>query len=60
MSQKTALLFAGQGAQYPGMGKDLAQVSPSTRLLLEQSRALLGFDLPALCFNGPGEEFTKT
>jgi [acyl-carrier-protein] S-malonyltransferase len=60
MSQKTALLFAGQGAQYPGMGKDLAQVSPSTRLLLEQSRALLGFDLPALCFNGPEEELTKT
>ncbi|MGD1084393.1 MAG: ACP S-malonyltransferase [Verrucomicrobiota bacterium] len=60
MSQKTALLFAGQGAQYPGMGKDLAARFPSTRSWLDQSRAILGFDLPAVCFNGPEEELTKT
>jgi [acyl-carrier-protein] S-malonyltransferase len=60
MSQKTALLFAGQGAQYPGMSRELAERFPSTRTWLDQSRAILGFDLPAVCFNGPEEELTKT
>jgi len=60
MSQKTALLFAGQGAQRTGMGRDLAERFPSARAWLDQSRAILGFDLPAVCFNGPEEELTKT
>ena len=42
------------------MGRDLAEGFPSTRPWLEQGRALLGFDLPALCCHGPEEEFTKT
>lgn len=60
MSHKTALLFAGQGAQYVGMGKELAEAFPSIRSLLDQSRAILSYDLPALCFNGPEAELTKT
>jgi [acyl-carrier-protein] S-malonyltransferase len=60
MTHKTALMFAGQGAQCAGMGRDLAGGFPSVQPWLEQSRALLGFDLPALCFNGPEEELTKT
>jgi [acyl-carrier-protein] S-malonyltransferase len=60
MTHKTALLFAGQGSQYAGMGRELADGSPSAKNWLDQSRALLGFDLPALCFNGPEEELTKT
>jgi [acyl-carrier-protein] S-malonyltransferase len=60
MMHKTALMFAGQGAQYAGMGRDLAGGFPSVQPWLQQSRALLGFDLPALCFDGPEEELTKT
>ena len=60
MTQKTALLFAGQGAQYAGMGKDLAEGFPSIHHWLQESRALLGFDLPAVCFDGPEEELKKT
>jgi [acyl-carrier-protein] S-malonyltransferase len=60
MMHKTALLFAGQGAQYPGMGRDLAEGFPAALPWLEQCRSLLGFDLPALCFHGPEGELTKT
>jgi [acyl-carrier-protein] S-malonyltransferase len=42
------------------MGRDLAENFPSSRPWLEQSRVLLGFDLPALCGQGPEEELTKT
>lgn len=60
MMQKTALLFAGQGAQYVGMGRDFAQQYPSTKKWLDRSRELLGFDLPAICFNGPEAELIRT
>jgi [acyl-carrier-protein] S-malonyltransferase len=60
MMHKTALLFAGQGAQYVGMGKDLAGQFPAARTWFDSSRQILGFDLPALCFQGPEGELTKT
>ena len=60
MTAPTALLFAGQGAQYPGMGKDLAaQFSPAMEWC-ERSRRVLGLDLPGLCFNGPQEQLART
>ena len=57
---KTALLFAGQGAQATGMGKELAETYPMARQWFERANAALGFDLASVCFNGPESELTKT
>ena len=57
---KTALLFAGQGAQVVGMGKDLAAKFPSAAAWLERGNAAVGYDLAAVCFTGPEPELTKT
>ncbi len=57
---KTALLFAGQGAQSVGMGKDLAAAFPSAREWFDRANAVLGYDLAAICFRGPDAELTKT
>lgn len=57
---KTALLFAGQGAQVVGMGKDLAEALPSGKGWFERANAALGYDLANICFQGPEEELTKT
>jgi [acyl-carrier-protein] S-malonyltransferase len=60
MMQKTALLFAGQGAQNVGMGRDFAEKFPSSKRWLDRSREILGFDLPSVCFNGPEAELIRT
>ena len=57
---KTALLFAGQGAQVVGMGKDLTEKFPSAKAWFDRANAALGYDLAAICFNGPEAELTKT
>ncbi len=57
---KTALMFAGQGAQVVGMGKDLAEAFPDAAAWFERGNAVLGYDLAAICFIGPEAELTKT
>jgi [acyl-carrier-protein] S-malonyltransferase len=57
---KTALLFAGQGAQVVGMGKDLAEQFPSAKTWFDRANTTLGCDLASICFNGPEAELTKT
>ena len=57
---KTALLFAGQGAQVVGMGKDLAGGYPTARRIFDQANVALGYDLAAICFDGPEPELTRT
>src|SRR6185436_14273937 len=57
---KTALLFAGQGAQVVGMGKDLAEQFPAARAWFDRANAALGYDLASICFTGPEAELIKT
>jgi len=57
---KTALLFAGQGAQAVGMGQDFVQAFPTARDWFDRANAALGYDLASICFSGPEAELTRT
>ena len=52
---REALVFAGQGAQFPGMGKDLADAYPECRELFDRADEVLGYGLSSICFDGPDE-----
>ena len=58
--KKIALLFAGQGAQTPGMGRDIAAEFPVAAQLYQQADEILGRSLSEIAWNGPSEELTKT
>src|SRR6266496_5518477 len=60
MPKKIALLFAGQGAQYVGMGRDLAEQFPVAADLFRQADEIPGRKLSEIAWNGPIEELTKT
>ncbi len=53
-------IFAGQGAQVPGMGRDFAEADAELMALFDKANAVLGFDLKKTCFEGPAEELTKS
>ena len=55
-----AYLFAGQGAQSVGMGKDLYESFPQAKVIFDKADGVLGFSLSKLCFEGPQEELTQT
>ena len=55
-----ACIFAGQGAQFVGMGKDLAAANPEILGLYDRANQVLGFDLKKVCFEGPVEELTRS
>jgi [acyl-carrier-protein] S-malonyltransferase len=57
---KIALLFAGQGAQFVGMGRDLGDQFPVAANLFRQADEILGRKLTEVMLNGPLEELTKT
>jgi len=53
-------LFAGQGSQYIGMGKDLYETFAVCRTVFEVADKVLKIPLAKLCFEGPQEELTRT
>ena len=53
-------IFAGQGAQIPGMGKDFAEADVEVMGFFDKANAVLGFDLKKICFEGPAEELTRS
>ena len=55
---KLAFLYAGQGAQHVGMGRDLYEIYPAFRQVLDS--APVDFDLKTLCFNGPEDQLNDT
>jgi len=57
---KIALMFSGQGAQYPGMMKALCEAEPAARQVLEAADAALGRGISELCFEGPQEALNLT
>lgn len=60
MGKRAVLLFAGQGAQTVGMGKDLAEEFSSVRDLFARADRQLGFALTEVMFQGPASELTRT
>jgi [acyl-carrier-protein] S-malonyltransferase len=58
--KKIALLFAGQGAQAVGMGRDLAEQFPTAADLFQKADGVLERKLSEIAWNGPIEDLTKT
>lgn len=57
---KHAYIFPGQGAQFPGMGKDLYQANEQAKELFEKANEILGFRISDVMFSGTEEELKQT
>lgn len=57
---RTAFLFSGQGAQYPGMMKDIAEQCPEAKAVFDTADRSLGRSISHLCFSGEQEELNLT
>jgi len=55
-----AYIFPGQGAQFPGMGKDLYQSNAKAKMLFDQANDILGFSITESMFNGTAEDLKQT
>lgn len=55
-----AYVFPGQGAQYPGMGKDLYEKSDLAKEMFDKANEILGFDIQKIMFEGTEEELKQT
>jgi [acyl-carrier-protein] S-malonyltransferase len=60
MDHHTAFVFPGQGSQYAGMGRDVAEKYPVARRVFDDIDAALGISISALCFEGPEDQLKLT
>ena len=60
MSDKIGFIFPGQGSQAVGMGQAFVENQPDLRKFYADASAILGYDLAALCFEGPAEQLNNT
>jgi len=60
MNSGIGFVFPGQGSQSVGMGKALCEAYPQLNRIYEEASAILGYDIAALCFDGPAERLNLT
>jgi len=60
LQSSIAFLFPGQGSQYAGMGKELAENFPAAKQVFEEADEALSFSISRLCFEGPEEDLQLT
>jgi [acyl-carrier-protein] S-malonyltransferase len=60
MNSGVGFVFPGQGSQSVGMGKALYEAYPDLKHVYAEASATLGYDIAALCFNGPAETLNLT
>lgn len=57
---KKAYIFPGQGAQFPGMGKDLLQKFPTAQKYFDEAKEILGFNIQEIMFDGDAAALKQT
>jgi [acyl-carrier-protein] S-malonyltransferase len=60
MQHQTAFVFPGQGSQFAGMGKDIAEEYPVARRVFDDVDASLGYSISKICFEGPEDQLRLT
>jgi len=60
MPSPIAFVFPGQGSQSVGMGRALVEAQPTLRAVYDEASSVLGYDVGALCFEGPIERLNLT